>query len=77
MHEVEPAALPLHWRQAVEEADLPQSAFVDHPSPLTAVPAARFGHAHASIGDRLFIFGGDGPGGMFGNAFVYNAGWPS
>jgi hypothetical protein len=41
---------------------------------LDAAPSPRFGHAHAAIGDRLFVFGGNGPGGMFTNAFVYNAG---
>lgn len=74
MHEMDPVMLPLHWRQAVDDSDVPRSAFLDHPSLTGAAPSARFGHAHAAIGDRLFVFGGDGPGGMLNNAFVYDAG---
>ncbi|BDA44522.1 Acyl-CoA-binding domain-containing protein 4 [Coccomyxa sp. Obi] len=72
MHELDPSMLPLHWRQAVDDADVPISAFFDYPCPVGPPPSARWGHAAAAVGDRLFVFGGESPAGTQSNAFVFN-----
>ncbi len=74
VHEVDPALLPLHWRQAVDDADVPTSAFFDYPCPVGPPPCARWSHAHAAVGDRLFVFGGESLAGVQSNAFVFDAG---
>ena len=66
-------SLPLHWRQSVEDGDVPSCALFDHPCPVGPPPGARWGHASAAVGDRLFLFGGDGPS-MYSNGFVYDTG---
>lgn len=66
--------LPLHWRQAVDDADVPISAFFDYPCPVGPPPSARWGHAAAAVGDRLFVFGGESPAGTQSSAFVFNVG---
>lgn len=66
-------SLPLHWRQSVEDTDVPSCALFDHPCPVGPPPGARWGHASAAVGDCLFLFGGDGPS-MYSDGFVYNTG---
>lgn len=74
VHELDPSMLPLHWRQAVDDADVPISAFFDYPCPVGPSPSARRGHAAAAVGDRLFVFGGESPVGTQSSAFVFNVG---
>lgn len=71
----DPDSLPLHWRQAVEDSDVPGCALFDHPCPVGPPPGARWGHASAAVGDRLYMFGGDGAT-MYSNGFVYDSGKP-
>ena len=66
-------SLPLHWRQNVEDGDVPSCALFDHTCPVGPPPGARWGHASAAVGDRLFLFGGDGAS-MYSNGFVYDTG---
>ena len=66
-------SLPLHWRQAVEDSDIPGCALFDHPCPVGPPPGARWGHASAAVGDRLYVFGGDGAT-MYSNGFMYDSG---
>ena len=66
-------SLPLHWRQNVEDSDVPSCALFDHPCPVGPPPGARWGHASAAVGDRMFIFGGDGPS-MQSNGYIYDTG---
>lgn len=73
-HDVDPSLLPLHWRQAVDDADVPSSAFFDYPCPVGPPPSARWGHACAAVGDRSFVFGGESATGLQCNAFVFDAG---
>ncbi|CAK0737604.1 hypothetical protein CVIRNUC_000940 [Coccomyxa viridis] len=68
----DPDSLPLHWRQAVEDSDVPGCALFDHPCPVGPPPGARWGHASAAVGDRLYMFGGDGAT-MYSNGFVYDS----
>ena len=65
--------LPLQWRQSVEDSDVPTCALFDHPCPVGPAPGARWGHASVAVGDRLFLFGGDGAS-MFSDGFVYDSG---
>ena len=66
-------SLPLHWRQAVEDSDVPGCALFDHPCPVGPPPGARWGHASAAVGDRLYMFGGDGAT-MYSDGFMYDSG---
>lgn len=74
VHELDPSMLPLHWRQSVDDADVPSSAFFDYPCPVGPPPSARWSHAHAAVGDRVFVFGGETTSGMQNNAYVFDAG---
>ena len=69
----DPDSLPLHWRQAVEDSDVPSCALFEHPCPVGPPPGARWGHASAAVGDRLYMFGGDGAT-MYSNGFMYDSG---
>lgn len=52
---------------------MPTCALFDYPCPVGPPPGARWGHASAAVGDRMYIFGGDGPS-MQSNGYTYDTG---
>ena len=59
--------------QVMAEEDMPRSVLYDFPSVGGTLPAPRWGHAAAAVGDRMFIFGGVGSN-VYDDAYFYDAG---